>query len=87
MTNESLIEFPCEFPIKIMGKDTPKFQFTMHKLLENHVGPIDEKSIKVSLSRNANFVSITITITAHSQQQLDQIYRDVSSHDDVLIAL
>ena len=87
MTSESLIEFPCEFPIKIMGKDTPKFRSTMHKILEKHVGPINEESIKISLSSNANFVSITITITANSQQQLDKIYYDVTSHDDVLIAL
>ena len=87
MTNESLIEFPCEFPIKIMGKNNPNFRSTIHRLIEKHVGPINEKSIKTSLSTNTNFVSITITITAHSQQQLDQIYYDVSNHDDVLIAL
>ncbi len=87
MTNESLIEFPCEFPIKIMGKDTPSFRSKMHKILEKHVGPINEESIKVNVSSNANFVAITITITAHSQQQLDQIYYDVTSYDDVLIAL
>ncbi len=87
MTNESLIEFPCEFPIKIMGKDTPSFRSKMHKIIEKHVGPINEESIKVNVSSNSNFVAITITITAHSQQQLDQIYYDVTSHDDVLIAL
>ncbi len=87
MTNESLIEFPCEFPIKIMGKDTPNFRSTMHKILEKYVGPINEDSIKTNVSSNKNFVAITITITAHSQQQLDQIYYDVTSYDDVLIAL
>lgn len=87
MTNESLIKFPCEFPIKIMGKDTPNFRSKMHKILEKHVGPINEESIKVNVSNNANFVAITITITAHSQHQLDQIYYDITSYDDVLIAL
>jgi len=87
VTNESLIKFPCEFPIKIMGKDTPNFRSKMHKILEKHVGPINEESIKVNVSNNANFVAITITITAHSQHQLDQIYYDITSYDDVLIAL
>ena len=81
------IEFPCEFPIKMMGRDTPEFHATARSLVENHTGPLDDDAVQSSLSRNGNFVSITITINASSQEQLDAIYRDVSSHDDVLMAL
>lgn len=87
MTEESVIEFPCEFPIKMMGRDTPKFHATAVSLVENHVGPIDDGNIKMNASGKGNFVSITVTITATSQQQLDDIYRDVSGHEDVLMAL
>ena len=87
MTEESVVEFPCAFPIKIMGRDTAEFRVTARTLVENHVGPIGDEAIKVNLSGKGNFVSVTVTVTATSQQQLDDIYRDVSGHEDVLMAL
>jgi putative lipoic acid-binding regulatory protein len=87
MAEESIIEFPCDFPVKMMGRDTPEFRATARKLIENHVGAIAEEAIQVNLSGKGNFVSVTVTVTATSQQQLDDIYRDVSGHDDVLMAL
>ena len=87
MSEESAIEFPCAFPIKMMGRDTAEFRATARTLVENHVGPVDEDNSKVNLSSKGNFVSVTITVTATNQQQLDDIYRDVSAHQDVLMAL
>ena len=87
MPEESAIEFPCEFPIKMMGRDTPAFRQSMRTLVEGHVGDVDDSRVQSSVSRNARFVSVTITITATSQQQLDAIYHDVSAHDEVLMAL
>ena len=87
MTDEALLEFPCEFPVKMMGRDTPEFGETVRLLVEKHVGPIDDAAIRKAMSRNGNFVSITITVNAESQQQLDDIYRDVSTHEEVLMAL
>jgi putative lipoic acid-binding regulatory protein len=87
MSEESAIEFPCAFPIKMMGRDTPEFRETALALIETHVGPITEEAIKFNQSGKGNFVSVTVTVTATSQQQLDDIYRDVSGHDDVLMAL
>ncbi|MDH3351199.1 MAG: DUF493 domain-containing protein [Gammaproteobacteria bacterium] len=87
MTEESLIDFPCAFPIKMMGRDTPEFRKTARTIIERHTGPIDDAAIRDALSSKGNFVSITITVNAKSQEQLDDIYRDASSHDDVLMAL
>lgn len=87
VSDESIIEFPCRFPIKMMGRDTPEFHATARLLIEKHVGPLDEASIQTNLSGKGNFVAITVTVTATSQQQLDDIYRDVSGHEDVLMAL
>ena len=87
MSEDSLLKFPCEFPIKMMGRDTPEFRETARSLVEKHTGPIDDVAINDALSRNGNFVSITITVNATSQEQLDDIYRDVSSHDAILMAL
>jgi putative lipoic acid-binding regulatory protein len=87
MSDESIIKFPCPFPIKMMGRDTPEFRATVRSLVEKHTGPIDDSAVSDAVSRKGNFVSVTITVIATSQDQLDDIYRDVSSHDDVLMAL
>ncbi len=87
MSESSVIGFPCAFPIKMMGRDTPDFRVTARTLIENHTGPITDEAITINRSGKGNFISVTVTVTATSQQQLDDIYRDVSGHDDVLMAL
>ena len=57
------------------------------KLVEKHAGTVDDDAVQESLSRNERFVSVTVTITATSQQQLENIYQDVTDHEDVLMAL
>ena len=84
---ESLLEFPCEFPIKMMGRDNSDFHAAARSLVEQHAGPVSETAIRTAPSRNGRFVSITITITAESQQQLDAIYMDLSANEDILVAL
>ena len=87
MSNETVMEFPCEFPIKMMGKDTPEFIATARSLVEKHAGPIEDDAVQTAQSRNGNFVSVTVTISASSRLQLDDIYQDLTAHDDVLMAL
>jgi putative lipoic acid-binding regulatory protein len=87
VSDESAIEFPCLFPIKMMGRDTPEFRVTARALVEKHAGEVADDAVKAAQSRNGNFVSITVTITATSREQLDAIYREVTSHEDVLMAL
>jgi uncharacterized protein len=84
---ESLLEFPCEFPIKMMGRDQREFRDAALQVIERHTGPVNDESVRVSTSRQGNFLSITVTITATSQEQLDNIYRDLSSHEEILVAL
>ncbi len=87
MADESAIEFPCSFPIKVMGRDSPEFRAVARTLVEKHAGQVADDAVQAALSRNGRFVSVTITITATSRQQLDDIYREVTAHDDVLMAL
>lgn len=87
MSEESAIRFPCSFPIKMMGRDTPEFRRTVRSLVERHTGPIADEAIREAQSRKGNFVSVTITVIATSQKQLDSIYIDLTDHDDVLMAL
>ena len=87
MSDEPVMTFPCSFPIKLMGRETGEFRRTVRKLVEKHAGPIEDGAIESSLSRNGRFVSVTITVVAESREQLDNIYRDATAHDDVIMAL
>lgn len=87
MSDETLMEFPCEFPIKMMGRESPDFHKTARALVEKHTGPLDDAAFTSASSRNGRFVSITVTVSAESREQLDDIYRDLTAHDDVLMAL
>lgn len=84
---DSLLEFPCEFPIKMMGRASDEFREIAVALVERHAGKVPEGAISISPSRNGNFVSVTVTIVAESQQQLDGIYLDLTDHEEVLVAL
>lgn len=86
-TDDKLLDFPCDFPIKLMGRDQPEFREAAVALIEQHTGELQRGAIRTALSRKGNFLSITITIKARSQQQLDNIYRDLAEHDEILVAL
>ena len=86
-SKESLLEFPCEFPIKMMGRVSDGFRETAVVLVEKHIGTIADEAISMTPSRKGNFISVTITIVAESQEQLDNIYRDLTAHNEILVAL
>jgi putative lipoic acid-binding regulatory protein len=87
VNDETLLEFPCDFPIKIMGRESAEFRALARELVEKHTGRLADDAIVSSLSRNGAFVSVTVTVLAKSQQQLDDIYREVTSNDEILMAL
>jgi putative lipoic acid-binding regulatory protein len=85
--NEGLLEFPCRFPIKMMGRPEGDFRDSALRIIERHAGSIGEADIRTVSSSAGNFVSITVTIDAISQVQLDTIYRELSANTAVLVAL
>ena len=87
MSDTPRLDFPVDFPIKMMGRDTPEFHDTARKLVEKHTGPLPDSAFKSSQSREGRFVSITVTVHARSQQQLDSIYQELTANDAVLMAL
>ena len=70
-----------------MGRDEESFRHSAVLLVEQHAGKLADDAISISNSRHGNFLSITITIQAQSQEQLDKIYNDLSDHEAVLVAL
>jgi len=88
MNNEQpLLTFPCQFPIKIMGVQSDSFEDTMVMIARKHIPNLGEGSIKSKPSKTGKYLALTITFQAESREQLDNLYRELSAHDDVKMVL
>ena len=84
---QTLLEFPCEFPIKAMGLSCDALEISVIEIVSRHVENLPEGALKMKPSKTGKYTSITITITAHSKDQLDAIYLDLTACEHVNMAL
>ncbi len=84
---DGLLQFPADFPIKVMGRDTESFRTLTLAIIERHAGPIGAGQITERPSRAGRFLALTYTIRAESRAQLDCIYQDLTDSGVVLVAL
>lgn len=89
MTEErkTLLEFPCDFPIKIMGARVDDFAQTVLEVVLRHAPDFDAATMQMRPSSKGNYLSITCTVNATSQAQLDALYIELSSHPMVKVVL
>lgn len=87
MTRPTLIEFPCAFPLKIMGATVDGFAQTIAAVVVKHAPEFDAATMEMRPSRAGNYISLTCTIRASSQTQLDALYRELSTHPLVKVVL
>lgn len=88
MTDQaSLIEYPCDFPIKIMGKARHDFTETALTIVQSHAPDFDAATLSVRASKNGTYLSITCTIRATSRAQLDALYQALSEHPMIAVVL
>jgi len=92
MTKESqdtdeLFNFPCQFPIKIMGRCDCELESLVVEVVNRHVTNLAENAVSTRPSGKGNFMSVTVTITAISREQIDNIYLELTARDEVLMAL
>ncbi|MCK5871991.1 MAG: DUF493 domain-containing protein [Methylococcales bacterium] len=83
----SLLEFPCQFPIKVMGRTELEFDLLVIEIIRQHVDDLATDAIKTRRSKSKTFVAVTITIEAISQYQLDNIYQQLNDHPQVIMTL
>ncbi|MDC3332644.1 DUF493 domain-containing protein [bacterium] len=69
------IEFPCDYPIKILGRQAEDFRALVIEVVSAHTAPIDESLITERPSGKGTFVAVTMTITATGAEQLETIHR------------
>ena len=86
-TEESPLKFPCDFPIKAMGVAGNDFDSLVVGLVRKHSPDLTEGAVKTRFSRGGKYLSVTVTVRARSREQLDAIYRDLTTHERVLVAL
>jgi len=83
----SPIQYPCEFPIKIMGKSHKDFIPAVVTIVKQHAPDFDETSMEIKASTNKTYSSITCTFHATSKTQLDALYQELCSHPMVSVVL
>jgi putative lipoic acid-binding regulatory protein len=84
---DSLIDYPCDFPIKIMGAMQDAFAQTMVDVVSSHDPEFHAGKLEMRPSTKGNYLSLTVTVRATSRQQLDDLYRALSSHPMVKMVL
>ncbi|MBA1148464.1 DUF493 domain-containing protein [Ectothiorhodospiraceae bacterium WFHF3C12] len=86
-TDQQLLEFPCEFPIKAMGHADADFAEQVWSIVTRHAPETPTERLRTTPSRKGRFVSVTVTIEAQSRAQLDAIYQELNDHERVLMTL
>ena len=84
---DSLISYPCLFPIKVMGAKTEGFVHAMTQIARFFDPAFDATTIELRKSKAGNYLGITLTINAASREQLDELYRTLSTHPMVKVVL
>lgn len=87
MADETLLEFPCDFPIKIMGESRDGFAQAILEVVCRHAPDFDGATMEMRASKGGRYLSLTCTVRATSKAQLDALYRELTGHPWVKIVL
>jgi putative lipoic acid-binding regulatory protein len=87
MQPDSLLTFPTEFPIKVMGKRVNGFAQAVVEVVQQHAPDFDPATIELRLSKEGTYLSVTATVNATSRAQLDDLYRALTAHPLVKVVL
>lgn len=82
-----LIDFPCDFPIKVMGEAQASFAQTIIELIQTKQPAFNANNVEMRASSGGKYISLTCTVHVHSQHELDNLYRVISAHPLVKFAI
>ena len=83
----SLLQFPCEFPIKVFGRNQDGLDALVLAIVRSHAPDIAENAVSSRLSGGSKYTALTVTVNAQSQAQLDSIYLELSACPEIIMAL
>jgi len=87
VSEDSLLSFPCDIPVKVLGRNLDAFRVAASDIVRSHYGVLSDDRIAEQLSRNSSFLSLTFTVHATSRAQIDALYQALTANDDVLMVL
>lgn len=87
MESTSLIEYPTDFPIKVMGRREPRLVQTIVDIVRHHAPDFDPATVEMRTSKKNSYLSVTCTVRATSREQLDALYRELCDHPSVVMVL
>lgn len=83
----SLLAFPTDFPIKVMGRKQPRFVQAVTGIVRRHAPDFDAATVEMRPSRQGRYLSVTCVVRATSREQLDALYQELCDHPDVVMVL
>jgi putative lipoic acid-binding regulatory protein len=84
---DTLLEFPCDFPLKVMGATRDGFAQAVVEVVQRHAPDFDAAKVEMRPSKAGNYLSVTCVVRATSKPQLDALYRELTAHPWVKIVL
>ena len=85
--SHELFSFPCDFPIKVFGLACDEFEIAVLSIIRQHTADLSTDAIRCRYSKDNKYISLTITIKAENQPQLDAIYQALTQCKHVIMAL
>jgi putative lipoic acid-binding regulatory protein len=82
-----VFQFPCAFPVKAFGRNSDDFEALVIAIVRRHAPDLDDNAVTRRLSGNDAYRAVTATFIAHSREQLDALYTELSGHEQVLMVL
>ncbi len=83
----ALLQFPCEFPMKIVGERTDEFAQEIVSIIQKHCPSFDAAEVEMKASAKGNYLSLGVLINATSQDMLDNLYKEITAHNKVRFVL
>jgi putative lipoic acid-binding regulatory protein len=84
---ETLLKFPCSFPLKVIGKDENDFEMFVVSIVRKHVPLVKKSDVANRSSDSGKYLAVTITFVAESKEQIDALYEELQAHERVIVVL
>jgi putative lipoic acid-binding regulatory protein len=84
---DTVWNFPCAFPLKVFGRNSAEFETLVVEIVRRHAPDLEDSAVSSRTSGGDAYRSVTATFTAHSREQLDALYLELSQHEQVLMLL
>jgi hypothetical protein len=85
MSEDGLLSFPCDLPIKVLGRNDAVFRDAAFRIVQDHFRDLDDAQVSEQESRNRSYLSLTFIVRAQSRAQADALFRELTASDDIIM--